>query len=85
MAKIIIPPDLTFEQVAQQLAQNGITLDANQLPDGSYRVYVRQDKLNLFLTTLNPPNNENDKQTDLENCAISADSGTDGSGSGFRA
>ena len=49
MAKIIIH-DIPLKQAAEILAQTGITLDTHQLPDGTYRAYVRKDKMPLFLS-----------------------------------
>ena len=49
MAKIIIH-DIPLKQAANILAQTGITLDTHQLPDGTYRAYVRKDKMPLFLS-----------------------------------
>ena len=53
MAKIRIPPGYTWRQIADQLATIGITLDAHQLADGSFRAYVRKRNLNLFINNLN--------------------------------
>ena len=53
MAKVIIPPGSTWLQVSGALKELGITLDRHRLPDGSYRAYVRKDKLNLLLSHLN--------------------------------
>ena len=47
MAKIIIR-DLPLKEAAEILAQSGITLDTHQLPDGTYRAYVRKDKIPQF-------------------------------------
>jgi hypothetical protein len=47
MAKIIIH-DIPLKQAAEILAQTGITLDTHQLPDGTYRAYVRKDKIQSF-------------------------------------
>ena len=47
MAKIIIH-DIPLKQAANILAQTGITLDTHQLSDGTYRAYVRKDKMTLF-------------------------------------
>ena len=49
MAKVIIH-DIPLDEAAQILAQTGITLDKHQLPDGTYRAYVRKDKMPLFLS-----------------------------------
>ena len=53
MAKVIIPPGSTWLQVSGALKELGITLDRHRLPDGTYRAYVRKDKLNLLLSHLN--------------------------------
>ena len=50
MAKVQIPSGYTWRQVADQLKSIGVTLDRHQLPDGSYRAYVRKDHLQRFLT-----------------------------------
>jgi len=50
MAKVHIPPGSTFEETAAQLATIGVTLDAHPLPDGTYRAYIRKDRLQRFLT-----------------------------------
>ena len=47
MAKIIIH-DIPLKQAAEILAQTGITLDTHKLPDGTYRAYVRKDKIQSF-------------------------------------
>ena len=52
MAKVNIPPGCTWRQVADQLNTNGVTLHGHQLPDGSYRAYVRKDRLPRFLTAV---------------------------------
>jgi len=52
MAKVHIPPGYTWRQVADQLNTIGVTLDAHQLPDGTYRAYVRKDRLQRFLTAV---------------------------------
>jgi len=44
MAKVIIH-DIPLKEAAKKLAQSGITLDTHQLPDGTYRAYVRKDKI----------------------------------------
>jgi hypothetical protein len=49
MAKVIIH-DIPLQEAANILAQTGITLDKHQLPDGTYRAYVRKDKIPLFLS-----------------------------------
>ena len=49
MAKVIIH-DIPLQEAAKILAQTGITLDKHQLPDGTYRAYVRKDKMPLFLS-----------------------------------
>ena len=49
MAKVHIPPGSTFQEVAAQLASIGITLDAHQLPDGTYRAYVRASNREKFI------------------------------------
>ncbi len=51
MAKIIIH-DIPLKQAAEILAQTGITLDTHQLPDGTYRAYVRKDKIQSFYETI---------------------------------
>ena len=48
MAKVHIPPDYTWQQVAEELKTIGITLDGHQLPDGTYRAYVRKSNLRKF-------------------------------------
>ena len=53
MAKVKIPPGSTFEQTAAELASIGVTLDGHQLPDGSYRAYVRQENRQLFINHIN--------------------------------
>jgi hypothetical protein len=52
MAKVIIR-NMSPQQAAQQLAQCGITLDTHQLPDGTYRAYVRKDKLATLTQFIN--------------------------------
>lgn len=52
MAKVRLPPGGDWRQAAEDLATIGVTLDRHQLPDGTYRAYVRQDKMNMFLTFL---------------------------------
>ena len=52
MAKVHIPPGYTWRQVADQLNTIGVTLDGHQLPDGTYRAYVRKDRLQRFLTAV---------------------------------
>ena len=52
MAKVIIR-NMSLQQAAQQLAQCGITLDTHKLPDGTYRAYVRKDKLATFTQFIN--------------------------------
>ena len=55
MAKVEIPAGYTWRQVAEQLKTIGVTLDGHKLPDGTYRAYVRKDRVNQFLNlTLNP-------------------------------
>ncbi|MBQ3999311.1 MAG: hypothetical protein II644_08260 [Paludibacteraceae bacterium] len=54
MAKVHIPTGYTWRQVAEQLKTIGVTLDGHQLPDGTYRAYVRKKNLNLFINNLNP-------------------------------
>ena len=49
MAKVHIPPNATFSEIAEELKKLGITVDPNQLPDGTYRVYVRKDHMQHFL------------------------------------
>ena len=51
MAKVHIPAGYTWRQVAEQLKTIGITLDGHPLPDGTYRAYVRKDKVKHFLLT----------------------------------
>ena len=51
MAKIIIH-NIPLKQAAEILAQTGITLDTHQLPDGTYRAYVRKDKIQSFYETI---------------------------------
>ena len=53
MAKVHIPTGSTFQEVAAQLATIGITLDSHQLPDGTYRAYVRQSNREKFLQVVN--------------------------------
>ena len=48
MAKVTIR-DMPLKQAANILAQSGITLDTHQLPDGTYRAYVRKDKIQTFM------------------------------------
>ena len=55
MAKVIIPPGYTWRQVADELRSIGVTLDGHQLPDGSYRAYVRKDHMNTFLAHIIQP------------------------------
>ena len=52
MAKILIPPGMTFEETARQLASISVTLDRHQLSDGSFRAYVFNPlaKRSLLLT-----------------------------------
>ena len=47
MAKVTIR-DMPLKEAAKILAQSGITLDTHQLPDGTYRAYVRKDKIQSF-------------------------------------
>ena len=63
MAKVHIPTGSTFQEVAAQLATIGITLDSHQLPDGTYRAYVRQSNREKFLLNLNlnPPTSAGSK------------------------
>ena len=49
MAKLRLPPNITLAEVIPQLAEIGITVDPHQLPDGSYRTYVRKDHMQRFL------------------------------------
>ena len=51
MAKVRIR-DRPLQEAAEMLAQTGITLDKHQLPDGTYRAYVRKDKIPLFYETI---------------------------------
>jgi len=51
-AKVKIPAGCTWRQVADQLNTIGVTLDAHQLPDGTYRAYVRKDRIQRFLTAV---------------------------------
>jgi hypothetical protein len=53
MAKVHIPPGYTWQQVADQLKTIGVTLDGHQLPDGTYRAYVRKSNLKRFFNILN--------------------------------
>jgi hypothetical protein len=52
MAKLRLPPNITLAEVIPQLAEIGITVDPHQLPDGSYRTYVRKDHMPTFLANL---------------------------------
>ena len=53
MAKIRIPVGYSKDEIANQLAEIGITLDGHQLADGTYRVYVRKRNINVFINQLN--------------------------------
>jgi len=53
MGKVKIPPGYTWQQVADQLKTIGITLDGHQLPDGTYRAYVRKSNLRKFFGIIN--------------------------------
>ena len=53
MAKILLPPNRSLDELADELAPLGITLDRHPLPDGSFRVYVRRSNLQTFLKFLN--------------------------------
>ena len=50
MAKVRIR-DMPLKEAAKILAQSGITLDTHRLPDGTYRAYVRKDKISQFYET----------------------------------
>ena len=50
MAKIRIR-DMPLKEAAKILAESGITLDTRRLPDGTYRAYVRKDKISQFYET----------------------------------
>jgi len=50
MAKVRIR-DMPLKEAAKILAESGITLDTRRLPDGSYRAYVRKDKISQFYET----------------------------------
>ncbi|MBR6017354.1 MAG: hypothetical protein IK073_01880 [Paludibacteraceae bacterium] len=52
MAKIRIPVGYSKEEIANQLAELGITLDGHQLADGTYRAYVRKRNINVFIMYL---------------------------------
>ena len=52
MAKIRIPVGYSREEIADQLAELGITLDGHQLADGTYRAYVRKRNINVFIMYL---------------------------------
>ena len=52
MAKAHIPEGVSVEDAAAELAKLGITL-GQRLADGSYRVYVRKNKQQLFINQLN--------------------------------
>ncbi|MBO4453837.1 MAG: hypothetical protein J5761_02145 [Paludibacteraceae bacterium] len=54
MARIHKPPDMTLPELAESLRPYGITI-GQQLPDGTYRAYVRKDHLQQFLSNLNIP------------------------------
>ena len=58
MAKLRLPPDIPLAEVIPQLAEIGITVDPNPLPDGSYRTYVRKDHLARFLTYVKASDNQ---------------------------
>ena len=49
MAKITIPEGYTRQEMADVLKTIGVTLDGHPLSDGSYRAYVRKNKINQFL------------------------------------
>ena len=51
MAKVTIR-DMPLKEAAKILAQSGITLDTHQLPDGTYRAYVRKDKIQSIYETI---------------------------------
>ena len=57
---------MTFEETARQLASIGITLDRHQLPDGSFRAYVRKDNINLLLTALTNLNYEENSDSNAD-------------------
>ena len=65
MAKIIIH-DIPLKQAAEILAQTGITLDTHQLPDGTYRAYVRKDKIQSFYETILNHDSHCDERSDGE-------------------
>ena len=52
MAKVHIPPGVSPEQTAAELATIGVTM-GQRLQDGTYRAYVRKDKKQLFINYLN--------------------------------
>ena len=58
MAKIIIQNAEELHTIARQLAQAGITLDTRQLPDNSYRIYIRKKNMQAFLAFINRLNNK---------------------------
>ncbi len=47
MARVRIPPGSTPEQTAAELATIGVTM-GQRLRDGTYRAYVRKDKIQSF-------------------------------------
>ena len=52
MAKVHIPPGVSPEETARELASIGVTM-GQRLQDGTYRAYVRKDKKQLFFNYLN--------------------------------
>ena len=60
MAKIFSPEGENVQDIADQFAKVGVTL-GQQLADGSYRIYVRKNKINLFINFLNLNKNGNCK------------------------
>lgn len=53
MAKIILKPNEKIEDVAQQLAHVGITVDTHPLGNDTYRAYVRKENMELFREFIN--------------------------------
>ena len=56
MAKLHIPEGENVQDIADLFAQIGVTL-GQKLADGSYRIYVRKNKINLFINFLNQMDN----------------------------
>ena len=54
MAKVHKPPDMTVQELAENLRPYGITL-GQQLSDGTYRAYVRKDHRALFMSHICRP------------------------------